>query len=176
MELPYGWSITAGSLPSGLSLDGLSGQITGTPTKEGVFPVTVQVKDASSPAQTASAALDETVNGISSGECPTGQPCGASAPYCENYTPPSTSGATLVSSLPFRITSPGNYYLDSDLASTGVAIAVLASNVDINLNGHTITYGTVANGPVQLQSESTGFCLALRVQRWMAAIRTTGFA
>jgi hypothetical protein len=144
--LPYGWLIAAGSLPSGLSLDGLSGQISGTPTEEGVFPITVQVKDASSPAQVAFAALNETVNGTSSGDCPTGQPCGASAPYCENYTPPSTSGAALINSLPYRITSPGNYYLDSDLGSTGVGIAVLASNVDINLNGHTITYGTVANG------------------------------
>jgi hypothetical protein len=44
------------------------------------------------------------------------------------------------------ISSSGNYYLNADLTSTGVGIAVLASNVDVNLNGHTLTYGTVANG------------------------------
>lgn len=143
---PYAWSITSGSLPSGLSLNASSGQISGTPTAEGMFPVTVQVKDSSSPAQTATEPLSLTVNGSSSGNCPTGQPCGATATYCDNYTPPSTSGATLISSLPYKITSSGNYYLNSDLSSTGIGIAVLASNVDINLNGHTITYGTTANG------------------------------
>jgi hypothetical protein len=78
--------------------------------------------------------------------CPTGKPCGATAPYCESYVAPSTSGATLISSLPYVISASGNYYLDSDLTSTGIGIAVKASNVDINLNGHAITYGAVANG------------------------------
>lgn len=37
------YSVTGGSLPAGLSLDGASGQISGTPTAAGVFSVTVQV-------------------------------------------------------------------------------------------------------------------------------------
>ena len=143
---PYSWSITSGALPSGLSLNGSAGQISGTPTQEGTFAFTVQVKDSSSLAQTASKPLALTVNGTSSGNCPTGQPCGATASYCQNYTPPSTSGATLISSLPYTVTASGNYYLDADLESTGNGISVKASNVDINLNGHTLTYGTVANG------------------------------
>lgn len=143
---PYTWSISSGSLPAGLSLNASSGQISGTPTAEGAFSITAKVTDSSSPVQTATEPLSLTVNSSTSGNCPTGQPCGATATYCENYTPPSTSGATLISSLPYKITSSGNYYLDSDLSSTGIGIAVLANNVDINLNGHTITYGTTANG------------------------------
>ena len=51
---PYSWSITAGSLPTGLMLTASSGTISDTPTESGTFPITVQVKDSSSPAQTAS--------------------------------------------------------------------------------------------------------------------------
>jgi len=41
---PYGWSLTAGNLPPGLNLSG-NGLISGTPTKEGSYNFTVQVKD-----------------------------------------------------------------------------------------------------------------------------------
>src|SRR5579863_391337 len=51
---PYSWSLAGGTLPTGLGLDASSGQISGTPTQSGTFPITVQVKDSSSPAQTAS--------------------------------------------------------------------------------------------------------------------------
>ncbi|MBB5339847.1 beta strand repeat-containing protein [Tunturiibacter gelidoferens] len=54
---PYSWSITAGSLPAGLSLSSSTGLISGTPTANGTFNITVTVADASNPAQTKSAAL-----------------------------------------------------------------------------------------------------------------------
>jgi hypothetical protein len=41
---PYTWSIS-GALPTGLTLTGSSGQISGTPTQSGQFPVTLSVKD-----------------------------------------------------------------------------------------------------------------------------------
>ena len=44
---PYTWSVTAGSLPPGLSLDPSSGVISGTPTTAGAFSFTIQVKDGS---------------------------------------------------------------------------------------------------------------------------------
>ena len=43
--LPYRWSISAGTLPPGLSLNATSGQITGIPSASGIFPFTVQVID-----------------------------------------------------------------------------------------------------------------------------------
>ncbi len=42
---PYKWSITAGTLPNGLTLDPASGLLAGTPTVTGNFPITVQVQD-----------------------------------------------------------------------------------------------------------------------------------
>jgi hypothetical protein len=52
---PYSWSITAGSLPAGLTLSG-SGVISGTPTGSGTSTFTVQVAD--STAQKASTTLN----------------------------------------------------------------------------------------------------------------------
>jgi hypothetical protein len=49
--LPYRWRLQ-GSLPQGLSLDGASGSISGTPTTTGSFPIQVVVADASSHAAT----------------------------------------------------------------------------------------------------------------------------
>ena len=44
--LPYAWSITVGALPPGLSLNGSTGAITGTPTTAGLWQFTAQVCDA----------------------------------------------------------------------------------------------------------------------------------
>ena len=40
------WSVTVGSLPTGLSLNTATGEITGTPTELGIFDFTVQVVSA----------------------------------------------------------------------------------------------------------------------------------
>ena len=55
-EKPYRWSILNGSRPPGLSMS-TAGIISGTPTTAGTYSFTVQVKDSSSPQQTASKAL-----------------------------------------------------------------------------------------------------------------------
>jgi Putative Ig domain len=43
---PFNWSITSGALPPGLSFNSATGTITGVPTQEGEFPLTLQVTDA----------------------------------------------------------------------------------------------------------------------------------
>ena len=43
---PYSWSVSAGTLPAGLSLAASTGVISGTPTAAGTVSFTVQVKDA----------------------------------------------------------------------------------------------------------------------------------
>jgi len=58
---PYSWSVSAGTLPPGLTLGSTSGVISGTPTGAGSFSFTVQVKDSGTPQQTASVALNLTV-------------------------------------------------------------------------------------------------------------------
>jgi hypothetical protein len=57
---PYGWSISAGSLPAGLSLNSSTGAITGTPTTAGPFNFTAQVSDTAK--ATASQAFSLTIN------------------------------------------------------------------------------------------------------------------
>lgn len=47
--LPYTWSILEGSLPSGIQLNALTGEISGTPTQVGTTLVTIQVTDSSLP-------------------------------------------------------------------------------------------------------------------------------
>jgi hypothetical protein len=59
---PFIWSITAGSLPPGLTLATSTGMISGTPTQTGTSNFTVQVTDSSSPVQTATAGLSIVVN------------------------------------------------------------------------------------------------------------------
>ena len=56
---PHQWSITAGVLPAGLTLNASSGAITGTPRSAGMTNFTIQVRD--SKQQVASAKLDITV-------------------------------------------------------------------------------------------------------------------
>ena len=50
---PLSWRISAGSLPSGLSLNPTTGAIDGTPTLEGQYPVTVEASDSGIPPQVA---------------------------------------------------------------------------------------------------------------------------
>jgi hypothetical protein len=57
---PYMWSVTAGALPSGLTLASSTGVISGSATVNGTFSFTVQVVDAR--AQSASTALNLTIN------------------------------------------------------------------------------------------------------------------
>ena len=47
-KTPYTWSLAQGSLPSGLSLNGATGVISGTPTASGMSSFTVQVRDSQS--------------------------------------------------------------------------------------------------------------------------------
>lgn len=59
---PYTWTVTAGSLPPGLSLDA-DGLISGVPTQQGTFNFTIEVRDSQD--QTDSAALSMRVLGPS---------------------------------------------------------------------------------------------------------------
>ncbi|HYG36610.1 MAG TPA: DUF4082 domain-containing protein, partial [Clostridia bacterium] len=61
---PYSWSIASGSQPAGLTLNGSSGGISGTPTATGSFNFTVQVSDASSPVQSVTKALNISITAV----------------------------------------------------------------------------------------------------------------
>jgi Putative Ig domain len=60
---PYTWSLTSGTLPAGLALNGSTGAIAGTPTAAvNSTPLTFKVTDSSSPALTQSASLTLTIS------------------------------------------------------------------------------------------------------------------
>jgi hypothetical protein len=60
---PYKWSLTSGSLPSGLSFDAATGAITGTPSSPASqIALTFQVTDSSSNALTATATFSLTIS------------------------------------------------------------------------------------------------------------------
>jgi hypothetical protein len=59
---PYTWTISIGSLPSGLTINPSTGQISGKPTATGTVSFTVKVVDSSSTQQSATANLSITVN------------------------------------------------------------------------------------------------------------------
>jgi hypothetical protein len=62
---PYIWTITSGSLPTGMNPLSSSGQISGTPTATGTFNFTVKVTDSTTPtANTNTANLSITVNAV----------------------------------------------------------------------------------------------------------------
>jgi large repetitive protein len=62
---PYTWSIAAGSLPAGLTLNAVTGAISGVPTTAASASFTVKVSDSASPAQSATASGTITVaNGL----------------------------------------------------------------------------------------------------------------
>jgi hypothetical protein len=58
---PYGWTISTGALPPGLTLGADTGVISGTPIVSGTFEFTVSVSDSSASPQTATRALSITV-------------------------------------------------------------------------------------------------------------------
>jgi hypothetical protein len=111
---PYRWSLTIGTLPSGLSFDPSTGRISGVPASGGSYSFIVQVTDAAG--QTATKAFTLAVGGLVSIATPSGLPASTvGVAYNEPLVaaggvPPYTWSLTADSALPEGIT----------LASTGV--------------------------------------------------------
>lgn len=57
-----------------------------------------------------------------------------------------------------KITSPGNYYLSHDLSCPGTALLVSGPGIHLNLNGHTIVYGTAGGAMASLYGIENDAC------------------
>ena len=60
---PYHWTLSAGSLPTGLALNASTGAVTGKPTLAGAYSFTLQVSDSSGTPATAVQAFSGTIGG-----------------------------------------------------------------------------------------------------------------
>jgi hypothetical protein len=133
----YTFSISSGSLPATFSINNSTGAITGTPTAAGISNFTVQVKDSSTPPQTATASLSITINGSSLSIAAATLPGGVSGtPY--NATIAATGGI-----------QPYTFSLAGGFLPAGLTLS--AGGV---LSG-TPTSSAVANFTVQVQDSSS---------------------
>lgn len=158
----YSWSLAAGSLPPGLTLNP-AGTIAGTPTATGSSSFTVRVADGAIPANVATRALTLTIAG--------------------------TTLAVATSSLP-SVTVDGNYAVT--LIGTGgiqpyswtLVSGALPAGLSLNANGNisgVANTATVANFTVQLRDSSTPAntvtkALSIAVNALPLVINTSAFS
>lgn len=115
------WSITSGAPPQGITLQpngALSGATSAAP---GQFQFTAQVKDDSGT---------------------------ASKQFAMNVLGGVTAGAIAITDCNSPLTLSNQLYqLANDISAPGTCLSVQGHDITIDLNGHTITYGTAATSP-----------------------------
>lgn len=155
---PYRWTITgSGALPPGLTLDGVFGRISGTPTTAGAYPFTLVVTDNQS--ATANASLSITVGGgisISPATLPNG-----TAGVAYNQTLTATGGtAPYTWSVPAGALPAGLTLNASTGAITGTPTTPGSAAFTAQATDSTQAFGqaryavTIANGPLTVTTTS----------------------
>jgi len=130
---PYSWSVSSGTLPTGLSLSS-SGSVSGTPTVAGAFSFTVAVKDATS----ASASANLSINVVT-----------AAAPSVSISSPASgatLSGTTTVSG----VASDGLPITSVQLSVDGGAFSNASGTINWSFSLNT---NSLSNGPHTLSAK-----------------------
>jgi Putative Ig domain len=130
LTAPYSWSVSAGTLPTGVSLGAATGQLTGTPAASGTFNFTVKVTDANN--LNATTALAMAVNS-------TAYPSASSTgPVAGTVLKTIGTGAGQVSSGPGWVFANGYVSITgagailSGYNMSGFGVAVFANNVTIS--------------------------------------------
>ncbi|MFZ0230973.1 MAG: putative Ig domain-containing protein, partial [Mycobacterium sp.] len=169
---PYTWSISAGNLPPGLSLNASTGAITGTPTAAGTYSFAAKVTDSESPTHSATASLSITINtklAVQTTALPVGvlnttysgatlQATGGVTPYIWSWTgttPPGLvlSGAGAISGTP---TATGSYNFTVHVADSSNPQQTATANLSLTVNAQlAITTVTLNNGAVGISYNQT---------------------
>ncbi|HET9690469.1 MAG TPA: putative Ig domain-containing protein [Acidimicrobiales bacterium] len=118
---PFAWTVTAGTLPPGVTLDPATGQLEGTATAPGSYPVTVTVADAAGQ----SAAVEETIT---------------VAPA------PATTGITLTDAAGARTTSATSTPAGADGGASMVLLDHVPLASQLTVAGGTGPFTWTANG------------------------------
>ena len=150
----YTWSISSGSLPTGLTLADGSGVISGKPTASGTFNFMVTVHDSSSPVQTKSVAFSITIAAV-----------GAPLTIGTTSLLTATDGATYTQTLHASGGTPG--YMWSITAGSLPAGLTLAAGTGV-ISGKPTASGTFnftatvsdSSSPVQKQSANLSITIA----------------
>jgi hypothetical protein len=150
--LPYSWTLSSGSLPTGITVQS-TGSISGTTSQSGTFSITVEVTDSSSPKQTSSKALTLTVNSavavtVSPSTATVGS--GASSQFTALVTNTSNVAVTWSASLG-TISSTGLYQAPTVTANT--TATVTATSVADTTKSATASV-TVTPPPVSITTRS----------------------
>lgn len=167
--LPYQWSLSAGSLPAGLSLTS-AGVIGGKPTRAANgAAITVQVRDSGSPAQTSSRNLSVSIApvplAIATPSLPSGQvgvaytaslaATGGTLPYQWSVASGTlgaglslASGTGMISGTPTRESSGATVVLEVKDSSTPALAHSQTFNVDIAAQPLAISAGALPNGQI----------------------------
>jgi len=128
---PYSWSISVGTLPTGLSLNAATGVIAGTPTSVGTANFTVKVTDSASPAATATKALSIAVT--------------APAPLSITTTSPLAAGTVGAAYGPVTLVATGGTTPYTWTVATGSALpAGLGLSTGGVISGTPTSAGTVS--------------------------------
>jgi len=184
--MPYTWSVQSGSLPTGLSISGTTGEISGTPTATGNYTFTIRVTDSQSPAVTNSKSFTVVIGGALSGFVPryvsstgtNGNPGSYDQPwltlqYAVDNCPP---GGTIIvepgTYVGFRIENSGTGAQPKTIMSETPGAAIInakeptrakhGSFVEIEKFGAIISYWTVDGFTVHGVTSST-YCIDARV-------------
>jgi hypothetical protein len=172
---PYTWSVTVGALPTGLTLNAATGQISGVPTTSGTSAFTVTVTDSATPTpQTKSKQFSILVNpvlSISTASLPNGtvgtaysqqlQSSGGTAPITWSVTLGTlpagltlNSGTGVISGAP-TTAGTSNFTVQAADASTPQQLASKALSIIVNAAPLAITTTTLPNGTVGVAYNTT---------------------
>jgi uncharacterized protein (TIGR03437 family) len=173
---PYGWSISSGSLPAGLSLSATTGNsvaISGVPTVSGPYSYTVKLTDSSAPApQSATQPYSGTVpvpalsvvpssltfNFQPGGSVPAQQASVSTTPPGVAYTVTVGSGCAWLTAGPLGGTAPGTVTVSAD--PTGLSPATYDCTITIAGGGgsqNVFVSFTVSGPTLQLNPASLNF-------------------
>jgi len=167
---PYAWTITLGTLPSGLNLNSSTGVISGTPTASGTSSFTVQVTDANS--QAATQGLSITIAPAGGGGIGLVQSAavqGSSVPSLSQAFPANNTAGNLIVVF-VRASTTSQTVTVTDTAGNTYAVAVSQSQTT---DGHQIRifYATSA---VSSPNTVTATFSATNNHPWLAVFEVAG--
>ncbi|MGO4593982.1 putative Ig domain-containing protein [Leifsonia sp. 2TAF2] len=167
----YEFAVADGALPDGLDIDPFTGRIGGAPTVNGVFPFTLEVTDANSPApQTVSIPLSLTVRPAPVALVPAADATGRVGQPL-TWSPATLSGGTAPFSWSVESGSipPGTSFDSATGVVSGIPTTASTYSVSLGVQDSSIPPGTAVAGPATLVLSTTPIGAPATVRRGASA-------